>query len=98
MKRIEMKRIEMIMEDSLTVKELIHSLKMHNPDSYVLLAADYGDHGHTIQALPVSNVGSSKELDIDVEQTAYSESGLRLTEGYNEDSIHFIILSHKDTI
>lgn len=71
-----------------TVKELIEELEQFEPDAVVLFAADYGDHGHTTQALPIESVDNLGHEQV-IEQTAYSKSGLAIVEydDANEDDI-----------
>lgn len=64
------------LKTGMTVADLIDELSHHDSDALVVFACDYGDHGHTQQALPVT---SADELDPDEERvvsSAYSHSGL----------------------
>lgn len=66
-------------ENAFTVKELIEELEQFDPDAVVLFASDYGDHGHTTQALPIESVDNLGYEQI-IEKTAYSKSGLAIVE------------------
>ncbi len=74
-----MNRIERELKAALTVAELIDELKCFPDDARVLFACDYGDHGHTEQALPV---GQAEELDsmgsAKLVESAYSTSGIAI--------------------
>lgn len=67
---------------SITVRELIERLQDEDQDALVVVGADYGDHGHTEQALPLRG---------DIEQTrvtrsAYSDSGFAIADNDDEDA------------
>lgn len=65
----------------LTVKELIEHLEELPQDARVFFACDYGDYGHTQQALPVDSVEELTENEL--EESGYSNSGVALR---NSDS------------
>ena len=65
-----------VLERALTVKGLMEILECLNPDAHVLFTCDYGDHSHTMQALPVENV--KEELTARLKASAYSQSDVAL--------------------
>jgi hypothetical protein len=73
---------------TITVAKLLELLEGESPDAQVIFAADYGDHGHTEQALPLRG-----ELDtVTVEKTAYSNSGFAITESDDDDAATFLVI------
>ena len=61
---------------TITVRDLIDLLEGESPDARVIVSADYGDHSHTEQALPLRG-----ELDtVTITKTAYSNSGWAIAE------------------
>lgn len=73
------------LRNAITVADLISTLEGMDPETVVLFACDYGDHCHTQQALPVTNVEGMRVADIT--ESAYSQSGLQLVESDDEDEI-----------
>ena len=65
-----------VLERALTVKGLMEILECLNPDAHVLFTCDYGDHSHTMQALPVENI--KEELTARLKNSAYSQSNVAL--------------------
>lgn len=61
---------------TITVRQLRDLLDGEDDDALVLFTADYGDRGHTEQALPLD--GEIEEVTI--RETAYSNSGFRIHE------------------
>ncbi len=57
---------------TITVADLLELLQDEDPTALVVFAADYGDHSHTEQALPLR--GAIEEVEI-VEEAGYSNSG-----------------------
>lgn len=66
-----------LINDGLTVRDLIERLQECDQNAVVVFTCDYGDYNHTQQALPVGSVetmdGSKK-----IAESAYSRSGLSL--------------------
>jgi len=62
----------------MTVRELMDELSAYNEDAIVVFACDYGDHCHTLQALPINSVDELGDRVID--KSAYSLSGLEIAE------------------
>jgi len=71
-------------KQALTVRDLIEELEALNPDAKVVFACDYGDHCHTQQALPVTNVRVIED-DEYLSESAYSQSGMALRERDEDD-------------
>ena len=61
------------------VSELIQQLKLEDGDAEVYLVCDYGDIGHTKQALPIERLESGGRL-VD---SAYSQSHLEHISAHN---------------
>lgn len=79
-------KIERILEGGLTAAQLIDVLTDMPPDAVVVFGCDYGDIGHTEQALVVRKV---EELEHDRERLArsdYSNSGLAIESFDDEDN------------
>ena len=72
-----------ILERALTVAELIEALQDFSPDARVVFESDYGDRGHSMQALLVKRVDQVEYGDI--AKGAYSASGLVITEGLEDE-------------
>jgi len=65
-----------VLEQALTVRDLIEALEEMDQDAPMVFASDYGDICHTTQALPVGRVG---RVGIgEIEESAYSHSGLAI--------------------
>ncbi len=69
-----MKRIERLLEETMTASQLIEELQNMDPDAPVFFTADYGDHSHTMQALAVAEVESTASAAL--VESAYSRSGV----------------------
>ena len=65
---------------TITVAELIELLQDEEQDMKVVFAADYGDHGHTEQALAIR--GQIEAVDIG--RSAYSASGFAIVDDPDE--------------
>lgn len=68
---------------TLTVRELREALEDEEDDAHVVLVADYGDHCHTQQALPIMDVTVTK-----MKESGYSASGWAVLDAesrYDED-------------
>jgi len=70
--------VESKLQNGITVGDLMEELKRFDPEAVVVFGCDYGDHGHTEQALPVESVDSLHEGSERIEKTAYSRSGLAI--------------------
>ena len=68
-----------ILERAMTVAELIEALQDFEPGARVVFESNYGDRGHSMQALLVKQVDEVDYLDI--AKSAYSASGLVIAEG-----------------
>lgn len=60
----------------MTVKQLIKLLKEQEPDAEVVLAANYGDRGRTMQAIEIESVDEETLVE-----SAYSDSGWKVVRG-----------------
>jgi regulator of RNase E activity RraB len=65
-----------ILENAMTVAELREELANMDDDARVVFACDYGDHGHTEQALLVRSVEQLYDDTAKICETAYSNSGI----------------------
>jgi hypothetical protein len=65
------------LQSGLTVADLIAQLSDLPPQAIVIFTADYGDRSHTQQ---VFTVRSAEEFEESIDETAYSNSGLGVTE------------------
>lgn len=65
--------------NALTVEELRGALEDMRPDALVLFVCDYGDHSHTMQALPVAEVEDVAGEEVLVE-SPYSQSGAAIAD------------------
>jgi len=74
-------KIERLMENTLTVAELIELLEDYDRDAKVVLVADYGDRSHTQQAIAIKGITSNMEdTELVLTETAYSKSGVEVAE------------------
>lgn len=71
---------------ALTVRDLISELKTQDPDAYVVFESDYGDRGHTMQALPVETVDCLSNEEY-LKETAYSKSGIGIYEAKDPEDM-----------
>ena len=70
-------KIERILDQGMTVHQLIQELQRFPSSAVVVFTADYGDRVHTIQAIPVTECEIIGEGNGDtITETAYSRSGL----------------------
>jgi hypothetical protein len=68
---------------SMTVADLIMALEDMSPTAKVVFASDYGDIGHTVQALTLMGVDTCDYADIT--ESAYSNSGLAISDNSDDD-------------
>ena len=73
-------KVERALRGALTVGELIAELKRLPADAVPVFVCDYGDHSHTMQALPVRQVTDPAEERYSLRTSAYSQSGVALEE------------------
>lgn len=66
---------------TITVAELIDLLEDQDPKTLVIFTADYGDHHHTPQALPIRGEFET----VKVERNAYSNSGFAIAGDDHDD-------------
>ena len=66
---------------TITVEKLRELLEGEPPDAKVIFAADYGDRGHTLQALPIE--GSVEGVSL--RETAYSTSGWAVNDDEDDE-------------
>ena len=80
-----MGNVNRVLAQSMTVEELIEELQQYPAGSVVVFGVDYGDIGHTEQALPIGKVEllSSDEY---IDESAYSQSGISIEKYEDEDS------------
>ena len=82
---------------AIKVKDLMAILKDENPDAHVVFRCDYGDIGHTQQALCIAHVNNTSSEGL--EETAYSSSGIALTDDWDDyqevddDRLDVVVLS-----
>jgi len=76
------KKIPHRLNEAMTIAELIEESQDLPPDTKVLFTCDYGDHHHTMQALPAKSLRRVPSSAI--EESGYSHSGFALTEGYDD--------------
>jgi hypothetical protein len=72
------------LQNAMTVGQLRKELEGLPDDAVVLYVCDYGDHCHTQQALPISEI-ADLGCDERIEESAYSSSGLCLLTINDED-------------
>lgn len=66
---------------TISVAELIELLEEQDPDARVLFTADYGDHCHTAQALPITgSIDNLKSEGLCIAESAYSTSRFAIVE------------------
>lgn len=68
---------------TLTVGELRDLLEDYDEEALVVFTTDYGDYHRTQQALPLRG---EVEEDVEVVESAYSNSGYRLVDADEEDA------------
>ena len=66
---------------TITVRELLDLLEGESPDMRIIVTADYGDHSHTAQALPLKGEFET----VTVSESAYSSSGFAIAEPDDDD-------------
>ena len=78
-------KVQRTLGGALTVGELIEILQGCPEDARIVFTCDYGDYGHTQQALPVRAVGSLDEQGGTLQPSGYSQSGLAISRSDDED-------------
>ena len=83
------RKITRLLENTMTVAELIEELGNYSPEAKVLLTADYGDRTHTVQALAITSVEDLDGSGETLATTGYSSSGVEVAEAEDgEDEEH----------
>lgn len=77
------RNIERVLENSLTVRQLVEILEMENQDARCVFVCNYGDYSNTQQALPIGETIDGCSSD-DLYETAYSHSHVALREDDGE--------------
>ena len=72
-----------ILSQSMTVGALRDLLIAYDDDCPVVFTCDYGDYGHTLQALIVSGVDEHDETEFDT--SGYSHSGVALKDRRDDE-------------
>lgn len=81
-----MSKVREVIELALTVAEVIEELKQYDPGARVVFTCDYGDIGHTQQALPVSNVSELGDLGPErLVEGPYSRTGIIVEESIDDE-------------
>lgn len=75
---------------TITVSKLIALLEGEDPDMPVIFSADYGDRGHTAQALPIRGDVEA----VNISESAYSNSGFAIMEDWEDasDTGRFLVI------
>ena len=98
----DVKKIERVLFYGLTVEALIEQLQDCPPEAKVVFRSDYGDHCHTIQALPICEVAPLDATEeILVDNAGYSASGVAIQQiEIDDDADEDIIASrhHFDVV
>lgn len=77
--------IKLMLQQAVTVQWLLDELSHMPPDARVMFSCDYGDHCHTEQLLPVGNTTEFDPDEQKIYKTAYSNSGLAVSDIDEED-------------
>jgi hypothetical protein len=73
---------------TITVSELIDLLEGQPRLARVIVSADYGDRGHTAQALPLRGEWDT----VSVSPSSYSQSGFAIDEYEADDAETFLVI------
>lgn len=71
------------LDQAMTVEQLKERLEGLDDKTVIVFVCDYGDHGHTQQALPVWDVNTFPRTKFD--ETAYSRSGIEYLTDKDKD-------------
>ena len=71
-------KIEHVLEQSYTVRNLLEELETLDPEARVLFACNYGDYHSTQQVLPIAEI-TEHESDV-LHESGYSQSGIAFTD------------------
>lgn len=77
----------LVLNRSITVRDLIDELSCMNPEAKVLIVSDYGDIGHTQQALPIQTIDELANHEFLTDNAGYSNSGVEVLEIDDEDNV-----------
>lgn len=72
-----------MLQRGMTVAQLIEQLEDLPAGAVVVFTCDYGDYGHTQQALTVGNVDEYSSSDF--HESAYSKSGIAMNKDDRDD-------------
>lgn len=75
--------IRRMLASCITVGDLISELEQYDRELPVILTADYGDHCHTEQALPLLSISESAGCTL--KESGYSKSGVAVEDHADED-------------
>ena len=78
-------RVDRILERGLTAAQLIEKLQDMPADAVPVFACDYGDHTHTQQIFPITEVEELNQSGFTLRESAYSQSGVALREVDEDD-------------
>ena len=75
--------VERILGNGMTASDLIERLQDMPEDAIVFFTVDYGDHCHTMQALPIDSVDEHDASEL--KESAYSHSGVEFIDGVDAE-------------
>ncbi len=88
------REVRQLLDQALTVGELIDRLKQYETGAKAVFGSDYGDIGHTLQALPIRVIEHlNDDLGSSLVASAYSNSGVAIeTFDDSDDQIEFDVI------
>ena len=90
-----MNKVERELDRAMTVADLIDELGTLPPEAKVFFTCDYGDHCHTIQALPIKSIDEHTAKTLS--ESAYSQSGIEFREGSDDDETFYCETCDEET-
>lgn len=88
------REVRQLLDQALTCRELIDILEQYESDVKIVFASDFGDIGHTLQALPIRVIEHlNHDLGSSLVASAYSNSGVAI-ESFDDsdDQLEFEVI------
>lgn len=81
------REVRQLLDNALTVAELIDILKQYEPGAKAVFSSDYGDRCHTLQATPIASIEHLTATGCFLAASSYSNSGVAIEESDSFDDI-----------
>jgi hypothetical protein len=86
------REVRQLLDQALSVEELIDILQQFDGDAKVVFGSDYGDITHTMQATAVTSCEELGSLSSTLVESAYSNSGVAIEEGEDDEQVEYEVI------